>query len=153
MSEGAWYDRLILRKVTPNPTPKILEQQTLFKQWQMKCPVRRLTETRARLHLITLERKPDRAQQFGCTKQSTRPGPPSNPLRDRLSKIASAPSLGKHQADSRGKAAARGVPPHMQVTETLAEPNLAAMRAMVRAHTRALLRLQVIQYKPTQWLI
>ena len=60
MSEGAWYDRPIAQKVTPNPTPKILEEQTLFKQRQMKCPVRRLTETRARLHLLTLERKPDR---------------------------------------------------------------------------------------------
>ena len=45
MSEGAWYDRIIARKVTPNPTPKILEEQTLSKQRQMKCPVWRLTET------------------------------------------------------------------------------------------------------------
>ena len=32
VSAGAWYDRLIARKVTPNPTPKILEEQTLLKQ-------------------------------------------------------------------------------------------------------------------------
>ena len=59
VSEGAWYDRLIARKMNPNPTPKILEEQALFKQRQMKCPVRRPTEARPHLQLITLERKPD----------------------------------------------------------------------------------------------
>ena len=45
----------------------------------------------------------------------------------------------------------------MQENEKLVEPNLTAMRGMVgtrvRAHTCALLELQVIQYKLTQWLI
>ena len=45
----------------------------------------------------------------------------------------------------------------MQVNETLVGPILAAWQGMgarrVRAHTSALLELQVIQYKSTQWLM
>ena len=134
MSEGAWYERLMARKVTPNPTPKILEEQTLFKQRQVKCPVRRLTETRARLHLLTLERKPDRGAAVRMYQAINPAWPSANSLCNRLSKIASAPWLGHQQADSRGTAATRGVPPPMQVNETLVEPILAAMRGIVGSH-------------------
>ena len=139
---------------------KILEEPSQFKQRQMKCHVRHLTETRARLHLLTLERKPDRGAAVRMYQAINPAWPSANSLCNRLSKIASALWLGYQQADSRVTAATRGLPPPMQVNETLVEPILAAMREMVgtrvRAHTSALVELQVIQYKSTQrlmWLV
>ena len=57
-------------KGTPHPTPRLSEGQTPSKQRRMQWPVRRLTETRAPLHLRTPERTPDGG--------SSRPGVPSN---------------------------------------------------------------------------
>ena len=74
-----------------------------------------------------------------------------------MSKIASTPWLEQRRADSQAEPATRGVPPSILVNEPLMEPNLVTMRVLVgmrlKAHACALLELQVIHYKATQWLI
>ena len=63
-SASAWYDRLAARTVTLNPTPRILDEQTLYTLQQGRQPkahVWQLTETRARVRFLHLEVKCDRA--------------------------------------------------------------------------------------------
>ena len=108
VSAGAWYDRLIAQKVTPNPAPKILEEQTLLKQRQPKRPMRCLTEARARHQLLTLERKPDRGAAIRMYQAINPAWPLANLLRTRLSTMASAPWSRHRQTDRQPGDHARG---------------------------------------------
>ena len=71
-------------------------------------------------------------------RQALNPARPSaNSLRNRLSKIVSAPRHVQQRADSWGKMVTRGVPPTMLVNEPLVGPKPAAMRVMVGMHLKA----------------
>ena len=107
-SASAWYVSLRARKVTPNPTPKVLAEQTLYRPKEAKSGRKepQLTQAQALLRLIRLERRaPSSATReaallmYQAVNQSW---PRRGLIKQRLTRVASQPWLTGRREDVSG---------------------------------------------------
>jgi len=144
-SASAWYASLRARKVTPNPTPQVLAEQTLYRPKVAKRERKRpqLTEAQALLRLIRLERRaPTSATReaailiYQTVNQSW---PHKGLIKQRLSKVASQPWLTGRKEDISGGVVTPATAPAKNLVGPLNTENALTMEAMVEGR-RATLR-------------
>ena len=157
-SVSAWYQAVPTRTVVPNPTPGILEEQTLYKPRkgkQAKVSTWHLTEAQARVRLLHLEAKPCRTSAIRLYAAISRSWVSAGTLRAKLHRIIAAPwNPGGSPGAGVGKPRAElaTVDPRMHLTGSY----LASARGLVTERwnmcNTALREFHAIHYKAAQWI-
>ena len=157
-SASAWYQALAARTVVPNPTPRILEEQTLYKPRQgkrTKVSTWRLTEAQARVRVLHLEAKPSRTSAIRLYVAIDRSWRSAGTLQAKLHCIIAAPwSAGRPSSAGSSKPKAKLVA--ADSTVSLTGLNLASTQSLVTERwdmcDTAQRELHIIHYKATQWI-
>ena len=134
-STSAWFGSLRARTVTPNPTPQVLAEQTLYSPKEPKRSRKRPlpTEGRSMIRLALLEKKrPASTTREAAIRmyQSVNPSwPNSGLIRMRLTRIASKPWLVGRRADLSGGIVTLAVAPRLCLSGLLSAENALIMEA------------------------